>query len=48
MFCDNITCKHNQLGLECTKVPYNIEFCCKDRNKNFAEKEKEVNKDEKV
>lgn len=48
MFCNNVTCKYNQLGLECTKVPYNIEFHCEDRNKNFAEQEKEVNKYEKV
>ena len=48
MFCDNITCKHNQLGLECTKVPYNLEFNCEDRNKNFAKQENEVKNDEKV
>lgn len=38
MFCDNTTCKYNQLGMECTKVPYNIEFYCNDRNTNFNEK----------
>lgn len=48
MYCDNITCKYNQLGLECTKVPYNLEFYCEDRNKNFEESEKEVKKNEEV
>ena len=48
MFCDNVSCKYNQLGLECTKVPYNFEFYCENRNKNFEEQEKEVKKDEKV
>lgn len=38
MFCDNITCKYNQLGLECTKVPYNIEFYCSDRDTDFSKK----------
>lgn len=38
MYCDNITCKHNQLGMECTKVPYNIEFMCEDRYTDFSKK----------
>ena len=43
MFCDNVTCKYNQLGLECTKVPYNIEFMCNERYTDFSKKGEEEN-----
>ena len=48
MFCDNITCKYNQLGQECTKVSYNIEFYCEDRSTDFSTKKKEEKRDEEV
>ena len=38
MYCNNITCKYNQLGMECTKVLYNVEFNCIDRNTDFSKK----------
>ena len=38
MYCNNITCKYNQLGMECTRVPYNVEFNCTDRNTDFSKK----------
>ena len=43
MYCDNVTCKYNQLGLECTKVPYNIEFMCNERYTDFSKKGEEEN-----
>ena len=42
MYCDNITCKYNQLGLECTKVAGNIEFNCSDRYTDFSKKGEDV------
>lgn len=42
MYCDNVTCKYNQLGIECTKLPAHIEFMCKDRYVNFNEKEQDA------
>ena len=47
MYCDNITCKYNQLGRECIKVPYNIEFNCSKRYIDFSKEGEDVDTSEK-
>lgn len=42
MYCNNITCKYNQLGLECTRVSNNIEFNCSDRYTDFSKEGEDV------